>query len=259
MATCASLLLLQLNTLAQLRSLCLEGVQSLSPADYSALASLPHLERLSLVCCSHVPACLPALTTLHTLHLHNTPHMYGPGDREGAATLGAALAELTGLSHLALHHIATLPPQLAGVTQLRRFLWQRPPFLPPSASNAAASSQLPLGPWLSGLQQLGLDADMAAASLAALAAAQQLEALCVQTHPQAGALARVAEAASRHPTLRTLGLALPPLLPSDDGATWRSVVSRLEALRLRPTLRVEPDGGLMRALNFTDQLGRLDF
>lgn len=120
---------------------------------------------------------LPAAVTFQSLPLLRSLELRGccPGDGPllGAAGLQAALERLPQLTELRLSppcQLVAFPAALEGLHQLQVFEWGGP---------APASPQLPAGPWLLQLLHVALPADAAAASLAVLSAAWQLESLAV--------------------------------------------------------------------------------
>ncbi|KAL4458279.1 hypothetical protein ABPG75_013144 [Micractinium tetrahymenae] len=200
----------ELEVLTRLHTMGLVDVHSAAPGAYGVLLKLPALRRLSLTECEHVPSCLSGLTTLETLAIDHTPsHDHG----EAADELGAALACLgSSLTHLALRRLAFLlaglPAGIASMTALRRLCWLRGRgwmALQPMVR------QLPPGPYLAGLRELGLDADVAAASLAALDFTAQLTALAVGGMNGNGQrMLQVAAWAGARPGLQDLALSAPP-------------------------------------------------
>jgi hypothetical protein len=229
-------------------------VYSVSPASYGRLAGLTRLERLSLSACMHLPACLPALTTLRVLRLDATPRgLYGDGAGVAAA-LGAALGALRQLTHLALRHVRCLggglPAEVASLTQLRRLFWlQQHEELPP---------RLPPGPWLAGLRAAALSTAAAAANLPALSAATALEALAAVDAPGSDSarsryehFPALAAWAAGHPALRLLGVCpseLPWLARRTPAA--RELRARVAHLCLPPSLRIDCGSRLMCELGF---------
>ncbi|PRW32625.1 cytochrome p450 isoform A [Chlorella sorokiniana] len=118
---------------------------------------------------------LHQLTWLQRLELRDTPDsdadnvLYGIEDQL-LAKLQAALAPLTGLTHLvldALDYLRNWPAAVTSMTALHSLLgWDLPP-----------GAQLPPGAYLRGLRRLALPAHAAGLSLAALAGAEQLQEL----------------------------------------------------------------------------------
>lgn len=97
----------------------------------------------------------------------------GDGPLLAAAALQATLERLPQLTELRISppcQLAAFPAALEGLHQLQVFEWGGP---------TPAAPQLPAGPWLLQLLHVQLPADAAAASLAVLSAAWQLESLAV--------------------------------------------------------------------------------
>lgn len=167
------------------------------------LTALEHLEVSGRF--MSLPTCLPELTQLRSLVVHETCDADTPEGRQAADACAArALPRLRALTHLVcmqgwlpcaasisdrraplpaadnppfLHPSAlqclngfrfSPPDLLASLTQLRRLTWK-----------GRHDERLPRGPWLDSLQQLSVTGAVAAASLPALASARQLEELTV--------------------------------------------------------------------------------
>ncbi|KAL4421280.1 hypothetical protein ABPG75_010571 [Micractinium tetrahymenae] len=124
------------------------------------------------------------------------------------ALLQSALSSLTQLTLLrfaSTQQHPAFPPGLAGLVRLQRFDWGGPTPVEP---------RLPPGPWLARLRAAILPADVAAASLAVLSAAWQLEELEAGGHATAGSAwpphPEIVRWAARHPPLQRLVLSRPP-------------------------------------------------
>ncbi|KAL4425367.1 hypothetical protein ABPG75_009383 [Micractinium tetrahymenae] len=210
----------KLAGLPRLRSLSLCNCALSAEGLAACLAALPALQSLRLASNDGLPsrACLAALSSRLTA-LSLEPAKGSPAADVGAA-LEAGLPQLTALRRLALrvpHGAAehrSMPAAVARLPSLHSFAW---------LIGARAGSgrmlqrqlvgplpQLPAGGWLSQLTSLALPAGVAAASLAALAAATQLQRLALDhfcalpADPQSDLLSL----AGRHPALRKLRLSL---------------------------------------------------
>lgn len=161
--------------------------------EYEPLTSLPALERLVLVSCLQLPACLGRLPALRLLSLINSPILeHKPHDSEAeyeeeqappsaelqslqAAALRRALSALSAarLTQLELHthYPVGCSQELARLNGLQAL----------QARLASGSAPLPAGAWLRSLRWAVLSWDVAAAALPALAAATQLEGLAIQS------------------------------------------------------------------------------
>lgn len=127
------------------------------------------LRHLELSGCEYLPAAvtLKQLSALRTLRLHAC------GSAPDAGALQAALEAVPQLTGLAFGHPRTLPAfpaALEGLHQLQHLEWE---------GAAPQDPRLPAGRWLRRLVRVALPADAAAASLAVLSAAWQLEDLSV--------------------------------------------------------------------------------
>ncbi len=143
---------LQITALTRLRRLHLSylNFEGDSAVAYQPLAALAgSLERLRLEQCDGLPPCLPQLTGLQALAIHEYVGDDGENAASNATTLEAALPNLRHLSCLVVEPHAC---------QLR---------------------SLPPGDWLTSLRTLAAPAAAIAASLPALSAAQQLRHLAL--------------------------------------------------------------------------------
>lgn len=165
----------QVASLTNLQLLVLCGGGGAGYCD--SLTRLAALTVLTLERSYDVPTCLQSLTQLLSLDLIDTPRQPAMEEemelREGwvAQELELVLAQLTGLTRLWLENpppAAAFPASLMG---LRQFGW---------LSDSNDDSCLPPGPWLAGLQQLSLRADVAEGSAAAWQQATQLTCLRLQ-------------------------------------------------------------------------------
>lgn len=209
------------------------------------------LEELTLFRCSHLPTCLPQLSTLRALRLDSTPLVLAVPDEVAVLELLApgmqaleqlaaglqALAPLAHPTHLAPEGMPALPPTITGLTQLRALYW---------GAERPREPRLPAGPWTAGLQQLALSSHVAANSLAVLSAATRLECLAAfgsYEMEDAAAELQVAAWAAKHPGLRRLAVS------NGNSCELREELDAgLAQLRLPPTLSIEQGSALLAQL-----------
>lgn len=188
---------------------------------------------------------MTALTQLRSLYLGATPfaidaepqdlELFEGWEREQLAPALAALTRLTSLRVEEPPPAAALPPSLSAQRQLRRFGW---------LGLSPHELRLPAGPWLAGLQQLALPADVAEGSAAEWKKASRLERLRVQDFFGAPGAAlprsrqRLLSDAAALPCLRTLQLGW-----TGSRAPTAAQAERVAAAlrRNRPAVRVEVD------------------
>lgn len=139
-----------LTQLPHLRSL---GLQFMEPgADLSGLSSLTGLQYVDLSNCSlgYVPEELAALTNLTSLTLNNNEQLGGTGNAERIEQL----AHLSSLQCLELRDCALkcIPQSVVGLTSLRTLLV--------GYNDLTADDVIPQGPYLAGLEVLGISNSM---------------------------------------------------------------------------------------------------
>ena len=143
-------------------------------AGFCLLAELGgSLRSLALHRCEYLPAAITfqCLPRLQSLELRGC--CPGDGPLLTAAALQATLERVPQLTELRISppcQLDAFPAALEGLHQLQVFEWGEP---------APAAPQLPAGRWLLQLQHVALPANAAAASLAVLSAAWQLESFAV--------------------------------------------------------------------------------
>ena len=164
---------LQVAALPQLRALTVADA-GCTTAGFCLLAQLGgSLQSLALRRCNYLPAAVTLQCLLRLESLELASCCPGDGPLPTAAGLQAALERVPQLTALRLSppcQLAAFPAALEALHQLQRFDWGGP---------APADPLLPAGPWLLQLLHVALPADTAAASLAVLSAAWQLESLAV--------------------------------------------------------------------------------
>ena len=240
---------MQLAGLRRLRSLSLCNC-AVSTEGLECLAALPALQSLRLASNDGLPsaACLAALSERLT-SLSLEPAKGSPAAAVGAG-LEAGLPLLTALQRLALrvpHGAAEyrgVPAALSSLRSLRSFAW-----LVGGSTGSGGLQQrqlegplpaLPAGGWLCGLTSLALPAGTAAASLAPLAAAAQLQELALDHFCSlpADLQADLLRFAGRHPALRRLCLALGGAGGALDTAAF---VQAAAALAANPRLSISAE------------------
>lgn len=240
---------MQVGELSNLRCLRLRGV-AYGAGGFEVLRRLSALEHLHLDRCC-LPACLPALTGLRSLHLRACTAGQGC-EAELAAGVAAALRRLSQLTALALVQLplaACCPPAMAALRQLQCLI-----VLPygscagsgAGGRNAAAplSGMLP-PPWPAGLRSLTAPFALVSASLAWLSAAGQLGRLCLTDCPRASGIPPSTwltffSWAEVHAPLGSLEFAAPP---PQHAALLNKACDRLTAKRPGLHLTVRPHGG----------------
>lgn len=236
---------LQVGELSNLRRLRLRGV-AYGSGGFEVLRRMASLEHLQLDRC-RLPACLPALASLRSLHL--CACTAEPGcEAELAAGVAAALRRLGQLTALALVQLplaACLPPAMAALRQLQSLT-----VLPSSGSAAGGCSTAALPscmlppPWPAGLRSLTAPFALVSASQAWLSAARQLSRLCLTDCPSASGIAPSTWLtffgwAEVHAPLGSLEFAAPP---PQHAALLGKACARLAAKRPALRLTVRPPG-----------------
>jgi hypothetical protein len=200
----------QLSALTNLHTLDLQH-NAYDGASQGALRHLKQLRQLKLHRPLALPACLAELAQLETLEVE----MGMLSNPEEVSVLEGALPHLQRLTCLVLipEGLRRYPPAVAQLGRLQRCLVCINDGL--NGGPAPDHCLPPGGAWLGSLRWLGLSWAAALQSVAALAAAQRLEYLCVLDAVGGAATPALAHAdwwaafwrwAACHPSLRCLGL-----------------------------------------------------
>ena len=176
-----------------------------SETSLGGLSQLSSLTGLDMTQCRHPPASLGAFPALWRLGLG----VAGLGEGERFQALSDALPALQQLTCLELDGRYTRLPATLSSTNLRMFYLQSEAEWEVLVDEAQEQIQLPPGPWLQSLTWLAVPWAVLANSPAALAAARQLEHVCITGVPRFGstpdAKRRAFHAwAAEHPPLRFL-------------------------------------------------------
>ena len=221
--------------MSELRELRLKHVQEPSEG-YTRLSTLSALSRLHLHNC-HLPS-RDAVAELRSLRAFHVLVVTMPGQLP-LNQLELVLPELSQLTELNVElytnegQLHPLPQELSGLDRLQRLCFQ--------VGKLNADAHVPAGwPWLACVRRLALDAPVAAASTAALAAATRLERLALHgfTSVEPSHLGLVGLAAE-HPSLLRLSV-------DERLANFRDAIR--DAKRRKPALRVETVYELMGAV-----------
>lgn len=224
---------MQVSQLSRLTQLSLSNCFCLTPGGMGAIETLSSLRRLHAINC-HLPACLPALTSLE--HLCMTAL-----GADLTQQLEAALAQLTGLTSLVVQAATQrIPAALGGLSRLQRLCLRR------WGHGELTDARLPAGPWLASIRWLGLPFAVLEQCTELLASAQQLEYLCSMGLPELP-LCCGADTADRwrrfwrllaaHPPLRCFLLDAPPEGDGVDAPLGRPSADLLRALLLLQGMR----------------------
>ena len=212
-----------------------------SETSLGGLSQLSSLTSLDMPRCQHPPANLAAFTALRQLILD----VAGMGEGERFQALSDALPALQQLTCLELDGRYTRLPATLSSTNLRMFYLQSEAEWEVLVDEAQEQIQLPPGPWLQSLTWLAVPWAVLANSPAALAAARQLEHVCITGVPRFGSTPDAKRDAFRawpatHPSLQYLSF---DFVLSSAAAEVQSVPLEVfsEALlltRRRPSLKV---------------------
>jgi hypothetical protein len=169
-----------------------------------SLSQLSSLINLEMLRCQHPPAKLAAFTALRDLVLASMARM---GGAESSQQLDNAIPALQQLTCLRLEGDHIRLPATLSSTKLRMFYLHSRTEWEFAADEAEDQTQLPTGPWLQSLLWLAVPWAGLANSPDALAAAGQLEHVCITGVPQFGSTPEAKRCAFRewaahHPSLR---------------------------------------------------------